>query len=360
MPEVRGRDRRVRLRRASRSLWHARGVSRRRTTAVLAVGLAGVAVLSGCRTSPNVAAYVGDTEVTVDELRAAVDERLADPGIAAYAAGNETSYTRQVLTLQVTEEVYAAAARRYGVDVSDAEVRERIEGLLGGASQDEVFRQLAQQQGVNAADVEANIRQQLVRAELAAAAGEADLSDAALQQRYEESLGQLTQVQLGIVTVPDQATADAVLARLVADPAGYAAVAAQHPGNNTLPTVQSFASGDLPEVLARSVGATPPGQGFTQAVAESGGVVVGFVSAVVTPSFADVRAQLAQQAGTEADAAGAALVSEFQSDVDVDVNPRYGVLQEGQVVPGDGGVVQLLEEAGSGTAGAGAAAGSGD
>jgi hypothetical protein len=36
------------------------------------------------------------------------------------------------------------------------------------------------------------------------------------------------------------------------------------------------------------------------------------------------------------------------------------VLQEGQVVPGDGGVVQLLEEAGSGTAGAGAAAGSGD
>jgi len=335
-------------------------VSCRRVTAVLTVGLAGVAVLAGCRTSPSVAAYVGDSEVTVAELQAAVDERLADPDIAAYAAGDETSYARQVLTLQVTEEVYAAAARRFDVDVSDAEVRDRIQGLLGGASQDDVFRQLAQQQGVNAADVEANVRQQLVRAELAAATGQADLSDAALQQRYQESLGQLTQVQLGIITVPDQATADAVLAQLLADPAAYPAVAAQYPGNNTLPAVQSFASGELPDLLAPSITATPPGQGFTQAVAEAGGVVVGFVSAVVTPSFADVRAQLAQQAGSEADAAGAALVSDFQADVDVDVNPRYGVLQEGQVVPGDGGVVQLLEDAGSGTAGAGGAEDSGD
>jgi peptidyl-prolyl cis-trans isomerase SurA len=335
-------------------------VFRRKATAVLAVGLASVAVLSGCRTSPDVAAYVGDDQLTVGELQAAVDERLADPDIAAYAAGKESSYTRQVLTLQVTDAVYAAAARRYDVDVSDAEVRDRIQSLLGGAAQDEVFAQLAQQQGVNAEDVEANIRQQLVRAELAAAAGKADLSDAALQQRYEQSLGQLTQVQLGIITVPDQPTADAVLAQLLADPAGYPAVAAQHPGNNTLPEVQSFASGDLPEVLAESIGATPAGQGFTQPVAEAGGVVVGFVSAVVTPSFADVRSQLAQQAGSEADAAGAALVSEFQADVDVDVNPRYGVLQEGQVVPADGGVVKVLEQAGAGAAGAAAPEGSGD
>jgi hypothetical protein len=336
-------------------VWHARAVSRRKVTTVLVVGLAGVAVLAGCRTSPNVAAYVGDTEVTVAELQTAVDERLADPDIAVYAAGDETKYARQVLTLQVTEEVYAAAARRYDVAVSDADVRQRIEGLLGGAAQEDVFRQLAQQQGVNVTDVEANVRQQLTRAELARAAGQADVSEAGLQQRYQQSLGQLTQVQLGIITVPDQATADAVLAQLLADPAAYPAVAAQYPGNNTLPAVQGFGSADLPEVLAESVAATPAGQGFTQVVAEAGGVVVGFVSGVATPTFAEARAQLAQQAAGEADAAGAALIGEFQADVDVDVNPRYGVLQDGQVVPGDGGVVQLLEDAG-----AGAAEGSGD
>ncbi|GAB3357167.1 peptidylprolyl isomerase [Modestobacter lapidis] len=330
-------------------------MSRRRVPALLAVGLVGVAVLAGCRTSPNVAAYVGDAEVTVAELEAAVDERLADPAIAAYVQGERRNYARQVLTLLVTEEIYDVAARRYDVTVTDGEVRARIDSLLGGASQDDAFRQLARQQGVNATDIAENIRHQLMRLELAAAAGEAELSEAALRQRYEQSQGQLTQVQLGIITVPDQATADAVLAQLVADPAAYPAIAAQYPSNSTLPTVQGFASADLPGVLAESVAATPAGQGFTQAVPEIGGVVVGFVSDLVIPSYAEVRDQLAQQLGSEAEAAGAALIGELQEDVDVDVNPRFGVLEQGQIVPAEGGVVQLLEDAGAGVAG-----GSGD
>ncbi len=327
---------------------------------MLAIGLAGVAVLAGCRSSPDVAAYVGDTEVTVAELRTAVDERLADPDVAAYAADDETGYVRQVLGLEVAEEVYALAARRYDVTVTDAEVSQRIDTLLAGASRDDVFRQLAQQQGVNAADVEENIRQQLMRVELASAAGEADLSEAALQARYEQSRGSLTQVQLGIITVPDQATADSVLAGLVADPASYPAVAARYAGSNTLPAVRGFAPTDLPGVLAESVAQTPPGQGFTQAVPEAGGVVVGFVAGTVTPTYAEVRDQLAQQAGTEADQAGAALVGAVQDDVGVTVNPRYGMLEEGQIVPAEGGVVQLLEDtAADATAGAGQGAGTG-
>jgi peptidyl-prolyl cis-trans isomerase SurA len=42
-----------------------------------------------------------------------------------------------------------------------------------------------------------------------------------------------------------------------------------------------------------------------------------------------------------------------RSDLDVTVNPRYGVLEDGQVVPADGGVVQLLEDAGDPAAGSG-------
>jgi peptidyl-prolyl cis-trans isomerase SurA len=320
---------------------------------VLAIGLAGVAVLAGCRTSPNVAAYVGEDTVTVTELQSAVDERLADPDIAAFAAGDEAGYARQVLGLQVAEEVYDAAAARHDVTVTDADVRRRIETLLAGAAQEDVFRQLAQQQGVNAADVEENIRQQLVRVQLAAATGQADLSDAALRERYEQSSAGLSQVQLGIITVPDQATADAVLGQLRADPAAYPALAAQYPGPNTLPEVRPFgADQPLPPVLAEQVGATPAGQGFTQTVPEVQGVVVGFVAGSVTPTFEEVREQLAQQAGTEADQAGAQVVADVQADLDVTLNPRYGVLTDGQVVPADGGVVQLLEDAGTDAAAA--------
>jgi len=327
-------------------------VSRRRVLAVLVAGLAFAGGLAGCRSSPNVAAYVGTAQVSVAELDAAVAERLADPGIAAYAEADEVGFTRQVLSLQVGEEVYTEVARREGVEVSDADVRARIDQLLDGSDPAAVFEQLAQQQGASEADVLENVRQQLVRQRLAVAAGQADLSEQALQDRYEQARGSLAQVDLGLITVPDQQTADAVLAQLVADPAAYPAVAAQHPDPNTLPAVQALSPADLPQQLAEPVATTPAGQGFTVPLPEVGGVVVGFVGAVVVPEFAAVRDQLADQAASEADEAGAQLVAAAREDLDLDVNPRYGVLDEGQVVAGDGGVVQVLEDAGD----AGAAA----
>jgi peptidyl-prolyl cis-trans isomerase SurA len=317
------------------------------------LGLTGLAGLTGCRTSPTVAAYVGQHEIGVDEISAAVDQRLDDPGIAAYAHGDRIGYARQVLTLAVTERVYEAAAEHYGVQVSDADVAQRIDTLLAGADPGPVYEQLAQEQGVNAEDVQENIRGQLVRERVAAAAGQADLSEAALQQRYQQTLGQLSKYQVGIITVPDQPTADAVRARLAANPAGYPAVAAQYPGTNTLPQITELSTDQVPAWLAGPMTSTPPGQAFTVPAVGTAGVVVGLVTGAVVPTFADVHDQLAQQAGQDAEQAGASLVQEVQSGMHITVNPRYGVLDKGRVVAGEGGVVQLLQDAGDKTAAAG-------
>ena len=51
---------------------------RRPIVSLLVLGLA-VVGLAGCRTSPDVAAYVGDDRVGVTELQDAVAERLAAP-----------------------------------------------------------------------------------------------------------------------------------------------------------------------------------------------------------------------------------------------------------------------------------------
>jgi peptidyl-prolyl cis-trans isomerase SurA len=328
-------------------------VSRRRLLTGL-VGLTALVALTGCRTSPSVAAYVGEEQISVDSVSAAVDERLADPDIAAFAGSDRTTYARQVLGLQLDERVYAAAAQRYDVQVTDADVADRIDVLLAGAPSDAVFTQLAQQQGVNADDVRENIRQQLVRQRAATTAGDVDLSEAALRQRYEQSRDSLAQVRLGIITVPDQTTADDVLAQLTADPASYPALAAQHAGSNTLAQPQAFAAdqlGQLPPVLAGPVATTAPGQGFTAAVDQAGGVVVGFVAGRDVPAYADVRDQIAQQAASEADDAGAALVGKVRDGMHITVNPRYGVLDGDRVVAGTGGVVKLLEDAGTAAAG---------
>jgi hypothetical protein len=333
-------------------MWHARAVSSRRALAVLLVGVAALGGLAGCRSSPTVAAYVGDAQVTVAQLDAAVAARLADPDIAGYAAKDEITFTRQVLNLQVGEEVYAAVERRYDVTVTDADVQARIDQLIGANDPQAVYTQVAQQQGASHQDVVENVRQQLVRQRVAVAAGKADLSEEALRTRYDQAKASLATVELGIVTVPDQATADTVLGQLVADPAAYPTVAAQYAGNNTLPDVQTFTPADLPQLLAASVSATPAGQGFTQAVPQAGGVVVGFVRAVTVPSFEEAHDQLAQQAATDAENAGLALVTAVRDDLHLKVNPRYGVLDKGQVVAGTGGVVQRL----GATASTGAAA----
>jgi hypothetical protein len=326
-------------------MWEPADVLKRRVPRLLVSGfLLAVAVsgLTGCRTSPNVAAYVGDEQVTVAELDAAAAERLEDPDIAAYASGQETEFTRRLLTLLVQEEIHAAAADRYDVQVDNDDVRRRITELLGEDDPDAVYGRLAQQ-GVGREDVFENVRQQLVRLRIAEQEGKAEgSSDTALRARYEEVREDLAEVSFGYITVPDEATAAAVLGQLTADPTAYPALAAQYPGAYTLPALETRAPDKVPPPLADGVAAAAPNTGFTLPIPETGGVVVTFVSGTVYPDFEEVRPQLEEEAAGQADAAGAELVDEVRSDLDVTVNPRYGVLKDGQLGPGEGGVVDLL------------------
>jgi hypothetical protein len=332
-------------------VWESPDVLKRRVPRVLVSGfLLAVAVsgLTACRTSPGVAAYVGDARVSVAALDSAVEERLADPDVAAFAGGDETEFTRRVLSLLVQEEVYAAAAERYDVRVGNDDIRARIDELLGDDDPDAVYRQLAQQ-GIGREDVFENVRQQLVRQRIAEAEGEGDaLDDAALRARYEEVKEQLGEFSFGYIAVPDQATADAVLAQLTAAPAGYPAVAAQFPGTFTLPALESRAADQLPGVLAEGIAAAAPNTGFTVAVPETGGIVVGFVEGTVYPSFEEVRPQLEAEAGDQVDKVANELVAEVRADLGVTVNPRFGVLEDGRLVENSGGVVDILEEAAAG------------
>jgi hypothetical protein len=322
-------------------------VLKRRVPRVLAAGfLLTVAVsgLSACRTSPNVAAYVGDAQVTVTELDSAVAERLADEDIAAYADGNEDEFTRRVLTLLVQEEVYAAAAERYDVQVDNDDVRARIGELLGDDDPDVVYSQLAQQ-GIGREDVFENVRQQLVRQGIAAAEGKADgLDDAELQARYADARQGLAEVSFGYITVPDDATAAAVIAQLTADPASYGAIAAAYPGAYTLPALETRGPDEVPSVLAEGIAAAAPNTGFSTPVPDAGGVVVTFVAGTVYPTFEEVRPDLEKEAADAADKAGASLVDDVRKDVGVTVNPRFGVLEDGKLVPGGDGVVDILED----------------
>ncbi|WP_167760964.1 peptidyl-prolyl cis-trans isomerase [Geodermatophilus sp. DF01_2] len=318
----------------------------RRLTASLAAGLVALAGLAGCRTDPNVAAYVGDEQVTVDELDAAVEARLDDPALAEATEGREDEFTRLVLTRLVQAELYDLVAQRYGVTVDDGDVQARLTELLGGEDPEALYAQAAAQ-GVGRADILETVRQQLLRQRLAEAEGLAGgLTEEELRADYEEALPSLSQVRLGFVTVPDQAAADAAVAALEADPAAYAELAAQYPGPTTLPEVVPRSPDQVPPPLADAVAAAAPNTATAVTVPDVPGVVVVFVGEPVVPSFEEVRPQLEEAARAEVDSAAQELVAEVRADVDVTVNPRFGTIEGGAIVPADGGAVDILEEAG--------------
>jgi hypothetical protein len=319
-------------------------------TLLAVVVLLALAGLTGCRTDPSIAAYVGDGQISVAQLQSAVDQRLQDPDVAAAVKGKESQFSRLVLGRLVDERVYAAVAREHGLQIGNDQVQSQVAFLLGGQDPAQVFQQLAGQ-GIGREDVTENIRQQLIRQQLAAQQGlSGTLSEQALQARYGQVRGTLAQVDLGFITVRDQATATAVLAQLTANPAAYPAVAAKYPGNYTLPQPQTYTSDQVPGPLADAVSKAAPNTGFIVPVAETGGIVVGFVTGVTYPSYSDVRSQLVQEATTAIDQKATPVVDKVRSQLNITINPRYGVYKDGAVQADTGGVVDILS---SGTAASG-------
>ena len=321
-----------------------------------AVSLIAVLTLAGCRTEPSIAAYVGDFTISTDQLADAIDERMADDNIAEVVEPGDPDYQRVVLSQLVQQAIYRELSANYDVEVSDRAVEAKLDEFLsedGSQSAQDVYARIASEQMLAEVDIREEVRRILIREAIAAEEGlDALTQEPALMQRYEEIKDQLSTIELGFITVPDQETADETLATLLADPNSYAGLAATYAGPNTQPTLRSAPLTDVPAPLVPSVQQTPAGQGFTIAIPETGGIVVGYVASLEVPPFEEVRDEIRTEAAGGVDAAVAPIVTEFISGLDIDINPRYGTLNQGRVVPdAGGGVVQILEDSGASTAG---------
>jgi peptidyl-prolyl cis-trans isomerase SurA len=209
-----------------------------------------------------------------------------------------------------------------------------------------VYGQLAEQ-GVSRRDVFSSVGQQLVRLRIAEREGLAEpLSAEALQARYEEVRTQSAELRFGYITVPDERAAQQVVADLQAAPERYGEIAAAFAGEFTLAELETLPAAEVPGPLAEQAAAAEPGTAFAVPVEETGGIVVGFVAEQVYPEFEDLRPQLEQEASQQVDQAAAGLLEEVRADLDIEVNPRYGSLQEGRVEPLGDGVVDILTEEG--------------
>ena len=143
--------------------------------------------------------------------------------------------------------------------------------------------------------------------------------------------------------MPDQATADTVLAQLTADPASYGAVAAQYPGAYTLPALDDRAPPDRsPAVLAEGSPTAEPNTAFITPVPEAGAWSSPSWRAPSTRPSRRCVPTSSRRRRARPTRPATTMVDDVRKDLGVTVNPRYGVLKDGKLVPGDGGVVDIL------------------
>lgn len=317
----------------------------RRSVAALAVLAASVVALSACRTSPGAAAYVGDDVITTTTLDEAVQAGLDNDAVADFYQGRLAEYRQIVLQELVAAEVYDAAAERYDAVVTQADVSARLdEILLAQAVDPATFYAQQAAEGRTESDVREQVRRFILGEEIAQAAGlDAGSSESALRALYDATREQYAQYEVGLITVADQATADAVLAQLTAAPTSYADVAAANPNPNTFPAQTATAeqlAGIVPDLSTLAAG-----QGFSDALVPTGEITVVFILGITYPSFEDVRPMLEQQAGQEVQTGLDTELQSVRDSLDITVNPRYGSFDDaGMLVPDDRGVVVLDDE----------------
>lgn len=330
---------------------------RRLSLILSALTILGVVTLTGCRSQAAVAAYVDDSTISMSELAAAVDARMADPNIAAVVEVGDPDYQRVVLGQLVQQTTYRMLAERFDSTVTDGQVARKLDELLSAdpaQDVDELFARLAAEASLSEIDVRENVRQILVRERVAAAEGlDAAVQESALRERYEQVKGELSTLEFGYLTVPDQQTADSILAVLRGNPSTYEALAATYAGPYTEPRLTLATVSEIPTLLQEQFLQTASGDGFTVSVPETGGVVVGFVNDVAVPEFEAVRETLRDEAASTVDASVRAVVEEFVAGLDIDINPTFGSLEQGQVVTVVGGVVRILDETDSAGPGSG-------
>lgn len=307
-------------------------------SALLAVVLA--LSLAACSAAKPSAAVVDGERVTDAQL--AKDEVLFTflTGLQKQPCGQKISgetqqsacarFTLSTLIQEALVKHYAAA---HDVTVSDATVQgviSQVEQGVGGAAQ---LTQQLDASGLTMADFTALARRLLLFNEVQKAIGSQNITDAQVQQLYQQQKLQFTQIDAKHILVKTKAEADKI-ARMVT-PKNFGTLAQKY----SIDTGSAANGGALGPMPASSLDATfvqaalalKPGQISAPVQTQFGWHIIELVSVTVTP-LDQVRDQLIAPLANKA---FGDWIQARLAHAAITVNPKYGSLDRstGQVVP---------------------------
>lgn len=309
----------------------------RKSLAALAVLLA----VPGCGNllDPAAAVVYGD-KIPMEEVQALVDEYVSTPQYKQLAeqgdaAGLKRQYEQDRLTALIVREVLRPAAEERGIEVTDAEVQERIDQIVETEFENESqFEEELKEQGLTHEELEEIVRDRLIQDELQAeVVAEARPSGEDLRAYYEENLAQFELSRLQHVLVEKKGLAERLAQRLKVAPEARAGklfekLARKH----SVDPSAADNGGDL--------GFQPPGSFVEPFENAAKDLEVGEISDPVqtefgwhvirvvgrrTATFEQARPQIEPElAGRAQDEAWQDFLRRLYEDAAVEVNPRYG------------------------------------
>jgi parvulin-like peptidyl-prolyl isomerase len=308
-------------------------------------------VLTACggAGSSDVAATVGDTEITLADLDEAFARRTEGSGAASEIAADESGAVEEnlkagVLTNLIRTEILRQAAEERNIEVSDAEIAEQRDLLIEQAGGEDALQEVIAEANVTDAELEANLRDQVIQNKITAELAD-DVSEGDVKAAFEEDpQGQFGEkLELRHILTEKEAEAEAAIDRIKSGE-DFAAVAEDvsiDPGS-------AENGGDLGEVPK---GATVPefekaafgadeGEIVGPVKTDFGFHVIEVTGQVPAAELADVESQIRTE--LEAASGGQAFntyISEFVSSLDIEVDEQFGRWDAATVavVPADDG-----------------------
>lgn len=316
-------------------------------TVLVAVVLAVLASACGAAAGSDVAATVGDVEITNAEVDEAFQARAEGPAAASELAADESGEAEEqlrsgVLTNLIRSEILRQAGEERDVEVTDDDIAEQRDLLVEQAGGEEALQKVIDDANVSDEELRSNLRDQVIQNKITSQLAEG-VDEAAISDAYEnDPQGRYGQkVAVRHILTEKRAEARKAIDRIEGgeDFGEVASEVSIDPGS-------AAKGGDLGEI---GRGATVPAfekAAFNADVGELVGPVksdFGFHVLEVTdkvpgPDLEDVEGQIRTE--LEAQAGGQAFndfITGFVADLNVQVDEEYGRWDEATVavVPAD-------------------------
>jgi parvulin-like peptidyl-prolyl isomerase len=308
-----------------------------RRVAVAALATVAIPLLAGCDTSPDAAAVIGGSRISIAALQSQVDAALKDPQITAALSnqqfssglgGSQAGFVRLTLGRLISDKLIDEAAAAHHVTVTSKEISDQTAQFVQQAgSMSALEQQAAESVGVTPAQLPDLIRLTVLQQELSdALVAELPATPEQLSAEYQKDIDQFDTLDVSQIAVSKKALADQILAKVQQNPASFEALAAKY----SLDTTTSANGGEVGQVGRKEIisllGGVAHARPGSVGIAHGNGVysVVRVNSRNIVP-LSQATLQLKE---TLYSAQATALLQKALTDegdkLGVNVSPRYG------------------------------------